>query len=111
MTSQQLHDIWLIVTVIATLEISAIAIYLWRMFRGSSRKWFFWTLAAVLASVAVDQTGQEIKNLLGPSPLDTGTALIWLLGRLLVVVVAGAGLGYMVFGRNGKTEDVKTDAV
>lgn len=102
MTSQQLHDIWLVITVVATLEISGIAIYLWRMFRSSSRKWFFWTIAAVFAAVAIDQTAQEIKNLGAAPPDDLSTAWTWLAGRVTVVVVAAIGLAYMVFGRNGK---------
>lgn len=102
MTPQQLHDLWLILTVVATLEISAIAVYLWRMFRFSSRRWFFWTLAAVFAAIAVDQTTQEVKNLAALPPPNVGIAWTWLIGRIVVVVVAGIGLGYIVFGRNGK---------
>lgn len=102
MTPQQLHDIWLIINVIATLEISAIAIYLWYMFRNSARKWFFWMVAAVFAAVAVDQTAQEIKNLGAAPPLDVSIAWTWLAGRVTVVTIAAIGLAYMVFGRNGK---------
>lgn len=104
MTPQQLHDIWLIITVIATLEIAAIALYLWRMFRSGSHKWFYWTLAAVFAAVALDQTAQEIKNLSALPPPDVGIAWTWLAGKVIVVVVAGFGLGYMVFGRNGSSK-------
>lgn len=110
MTPQQLHDIWLIVTVVATLEISAIAIYLWRMFRFSSRKWFFWSVALVLASIAVEHVASEIKNLGQPAPADFTIAALWLVGRVQEAVVAGGVLGYLVFGRNGssKTEQTPT---
>lgn len=106
MTPQQIHDLWLIVNVIATLEVAAIAVYLLWMFRDSTRRRFFWALAAVFAAVAIDQSMQEIKNLGALPPADAEIAWAWLLGRLLVVTVAGTGLGYMVFGRNGsgKTE-------
>lgn len=111
MTPQQLHDAWLIITVIATLEISGIAVYLWRMFRTSSRRWFFWTQAFVFAAVAIDQTAQEIKNLGAAPPDDVSTAWTWVMGRVVVVIVAGIGLGYMVFGRNGKSNSVATTKV
>lgn len=106
MTPQQLHDIWLIVNVVAILEVAAIAIYLLSMFRDSTRRRFFWAMAAVFAAVAIDQTMQEFKNLGALPPTDAEIAWAWLLGRLLVVIAAGVGLGYMVFGRNGsgKTE-------
>lgn len=102
MTPQQLHDIWLVLTVISTLEISAIAIYLLRMFRSSSRKWFFWSIGFVLASVAVEHACAELKNLGQAPPPDFNIALMWLLGRVQEAIVAGLVLGYMVFGRNGK---------
>lgn len=103
MTPQALHDTWLIITVIATLEISAIAIYLWLMFRSSSRKWFFWSIGLVLASIAVEHVASEIKNLGQPAPADFTIAAMWLLGRIQEAVVAGIVLGYLVFGRNGNS--------
>lgn len=106
MTPQQLHDLWLIITVIATLEIGGIALYLWRMFRSSSRKWFFWSIALLLASISVEHVSAEIKNLSQAAPDDTSIAWQWLAGRIQEAVVAGFVLGYMVFGRNGKSTPV-----
>lgn len=107
MTPQQLHDIWLVITVIATLEISAIAIYLWRMFRFSSRKWFFWGIGLVMASIAIEHVSSEIKNLGQPAPADFSIAAMWLMGRIQEAAIAGAVLGYLVFGRNGNSNSNK----
>lgn len=104
MTPQQLHDLWLVLTVVSTLELSAIAIYLWRMFRYSTRKWFFWSLALVLASVAMEHVGAEIKNLGQAPPPDFDIAVLWLVGRTQEVIIAGGVLGYMIFGRNGSSK-------
>lgn len=108
MTPQQLHDIWLVITVIATLEISAIAIYLWRMFRFSSRKWFFWSIGMVLASIAMEHVSAEIKNLGQPPPVDFSIAALWLIGRIQEAAIAGGVLGYLVFGRNGSSNKQET---
>lgn len=110
MTPQQLHDLWLVLTVISTLELSAIAIYLWRMFRHSSRKWFFWSLALVLASVATEHVCAEIKNLGQAPPPDFNIAAIWLLGRTQEAIIAGGVLGYMIFGRNGSSNTLAPEA-
>lgn len=104
MTPQTLHDAWLVITVIATLSISGIALYLWKMFRFSSRRWFFWSLSAVLASIAVEHVCAEIKNLGQPAPQDFTIALMWVIGRIQEAVVAALVLGYMVFGRNGSSD-------
>lgn len=100
---QTLHDAWLVVTVITTLEISGIALFLLMMFRDSSKRRFFWTLALLLASVSVEQCVAEIKNLYGTTPTDVNLTLFWLAGRIQEAIVAGAVLGYMIFGRNGKS--------
>lgn len=101
---QTLHDTWLVVTVITTLEISGIAIYLLAMFSSSSRRRFFWAIAAVLIAVSFEQCTAEIKNLYGPAPPDAGVGLLWLGGRVTEAIVAGGALAYLVFGRNGDSK-------
>lgn len=100
MTSQALHDIWLILTVIAILEVSAVAIYLLQTFRYTRRK-FFWVMALAFVSIAVEYITAEIKNLSQPPPLQFGIALQWVAGRVQECVVLGLVVGYLVFGRNG----------
>lgn len=103
MSAQTLHDVWLIITVITTLELSGIALYLWRMFGSSSRKWFFWSLALLLASIALEHVSSEIKNLGQPAPPDFTIAALWVTGRIQEAVIAGSVLVYLVFGRNGNS--------
>jgi hypothetical protein len=107
---QNLHDIWLVLTVITTLETGGIALYLWKMFGRSSRKWFFWALALAFASVAVEQAVSEVKNLYGAPILNPELARMWVAGRAQQVVVLGGVLGYLVFGRNGNQPPVETEA-
>jgi hypothetical protein len=77
---QNLHDLWLVLTVITTLETGGIALYLWKMFGRSSRKWFFWALALAFASVAVEQAVSEVKNLYGAPILNPELARTWVAG-------------------------------
>lgn len=104
MNPQNLHDAWLVITVIATVAISGMAIFLWRTFRNSSRKWFFWTMAMVFAMIALEHVTAEIKNLNIPPPTDAFVAWQWLAGRTAEAVAASLGLGYMLFGQNGKSK-------
>lgn len=105
---QVLHDTWLILTVITTLEVSGIALYLWKMFRGSSRRWFFWALALGYASIAVEQTVSELKNLYQPPPESVELASLWVAGRIQEAIVLGGILGYLVFGRNGHSTQAQS---
>lgn len=107
MNPQTLHDAWLVITVISTLCLAGIAIYLFRMFYNSSRRWFFWSLSAVLASIAVEHVCAEIKNLGQPAPADFNIAVMWVVGRTQEAIVTALVLGYIVFGRNGSSH--KTD--
>jgi hypothetical protein len=81
---------------------SGIALYLWRMFRWSSRRRFFWAIAAAFASIAIEHVSAEIKNLAQPAPVDVAIAWQWLAGRIQESIIAGFVLGYLVFGQNGK---------
>lgn len=100
---QTLHDLWLVLTVITTLEAGGLALYLWKMFRGSARRWFFWALAVAFASIAIEQSISEVKNLYHVDPPGVEIAQLWVAGRTQEAIVLGAVLGYLVFGRNGKT--------
>ena len=101
MTSPQtLHDAWLAMTVIVTLQVAGIAIYLWRMFRWSNQRRFFWALALAFASIAVEQSVSEIKNLYHQSPLTSELAWFWLGGRIQQAVILTGVIGYLVFGRD-----------
>jgi uncharacterized membrane protein SirB2 len=102
MNPQTLHDAWLVTTVLATVALAGIAIFLRQMFRFSERKWFFWALALVLASIVIEHVTAEIKNLDMPPPDNVWIATQWLLGRAQEAIIAALVLGYMVFGRNGK---------
>jgi hypothetical protein len=106
MTPQNLHDIWLIVTVIVTLEVAGIALYLWQMFHNSNRRWFFWALALAFASIGLEFCASEIKNLYQSAPPTLELAWLWLLARTQEMLVLGGVLGYLVFGRNGKSPAV-----
>lgn len=104
MNPQTLHDAWLVITVISTLCLSGIALYLFRMFWDSSRRWFFWSLSFVMASIAIEHVCAEIKNLGQPAPEDFSIAMLWVIGRVQEAIVAAVALGYMVFGRNGDSD-------
>lgn len=108
MTPQTLHDAWLIITVIAALSIGGISVFLLREFRGSSRRWFFWSLAFALASIAIEHVSAEIKNFGQPPPATFNIALLWLIGRTQEAIVASCVLLYLVFGRNGQQAPAKT---
>lgn len=102
-----LHDAWLTLTVIAIFELFALGAYLWKSFAGSSRKWFFWSLAIVCWSIALEQAGAEIKNLYSQHVASFEISLIWLVGRTQQVVISGLVLGYLLFGRNGVTKPIE----
>lgn len=109
MNPQTLHDAWLVVTVIATLGIGGIATFLWTTFRRSAHRWFFWMIAMVLTSVAVEHVSAEIKNLYATDvPASLTIAGQWLIGRMQEAIVATVVLGYMIFGRNGRVKSTKT---
>jgi bacteriorhodopsin len=111
MTPQQLHDAWLVVTVVTTMTIGGTAFYLLMMFRRSSKRWFFWALAMALISISIEQVCAEIKNYYQAEPpeIDMQLLKIWLGGRVQEAIVTGGVLAYMVFGRNGKASSNKTE--
>jgi bacteriorhodopsin len=104
MNPQQLHDAWLVVTAVTTLTICGVAIFLLATFRHSQRRWFFWVLAIMFISVSIEQICAEVKNYYQTEPpaVDMQLLKLWLAGRVQEAVVCGLGLGYLVFGRNGK---------
>jgi hypothetical protein len=73
------------------------------MFRTSERRRFFWVLAIMFISIAVEQLFAEIKNYYQAEPPEVDMQLLrlWLGGRIQEAIVCGIGLGYLVFGRNG----------
>ena len=109
MDPQTLHDLWLVITVISTLAISGLAVFLWCTFKRSSRRWFFWTIGMVLASIAIEHVCAELKNLYQPPPASSGIAVMWVIGRAQEAIVAVIVLGYMVFGRNGAATNKPVD--
>lgn len=99
-TPQLLHDLWLAITAIAVFALVATAIYLWQSFQRR----FFRAMALILFSVAMEMVCAEIKNVYYPCPpTDAVTALQWLGGRIQELIVTIGALGYLVFGRNGKS--------
>ena len=110
MSPQVLHDAWLVVTAVTILTIGGIALFLLIMFRQSERRRFFWVLAMVLISVSVEQFCAEVKNYYQQAPpeLDYGLIRFWLAGRVQEAIISGIGLLYLVFGRNGKHSDGKS---
>jgi bacteriorhodopsin len=106
MTPIQLHEAWLVVTVITTMTIGGIAIYLLATFRRSNRRWFFWAIAMAFVSISFEQLCAEVKNYYQAEPplLDTNLLKFWLAGRVQEAVITGSVLCYLVFGRNGKTK-------
>lgn len=109
MTPQQLHDAWLVITVVTTMTIGGVALYLLMMFRQSERRWFFWVLAIIYISVSIEQLCAEVKNYYQgePAVVDMRLLKLWLVGRIQEAIVSGLGLLYLVFGRNGKRQGKK----
>lgn len=108
MNPQLIHDAWLVVTAASTLTICGVALYLIVSFRQSVRRWFFLSLAILFIAVAIEQACAEVKNYYHPAPPDDQlTGLIWLAGRVLETIVGAMVLGYLVFGRNGKSYSSK----
>lgn len=104
MTPQLIHDLWLVVTAASTLTIVGVAVYLIVSFRRSSRRWFFLSLAILYIAVAVEQLCAQVKNYFHPAPPDDAfLGLVWLAGRAAETIVGAAVLGYLVFGKNGKS--------
>jgi hypothetical protein len=108
MTPQAIQNTWLIVTAISTAILIAIAIYKWRMYVYTGT-YYFLSQAILITVIAHEQFSAEIKNYYHPVPVDDPfTGYYWLASRVLEMVVSAAVLGYMVFGRNGKSKASKS---
>lgn len=68
-------------------------------------------MAILLISIAVEQVCAEIKNYFHPAPPDDpALGLLWLAGRAVETIVGAIVLGYLVFGRNGKSPTMIPEA-
>jgi hypothetical protein len=100
---QALHDLWLVLTAIAFVLLCATAIFLWKSFD----RWWVRAIAIIFIGICYELVSVEIKNYSYPSPPpDLMVTWIWISGRMVEILCAGGGLGYLIFGRNGKGHTV-----